>query len=121
MDLKCLSHLVFRCYERQDDETEGQVAAVNDQKSSERARYRLEISISPGVQVFKEGSYVPWPNGADLRPDNALVAPLQILVNSAELNCFERFVTDAIKEYAVEPQRDEEDDGRSDPGLRTLV
>jgi len=117
MDLNCLSHLVFRCYERQDNEPEEHVAAADDQKSRERARYRVEISMSPGVQVFKDGHHVPWPKGADLEPDNAVVAPLQILVNSVELNRFEQFITDAIKEYAVEPESDEEQDGRSDPGL----
>lgn len=113
MDLNCLSHLVFRCYERQDDqddETEEQAALANDQKSREMARYRVEISMSPGLQVFKEGGHVPWPTGADLKPDNVRVAPLQILVNSVELNRFEQFITDAIKEYAVEPQSDEEEE-----------
>jgi len=119
MDLNCLSHLVFRCYERQDDETEEQVAAADDQKSRERARYRVEISLSPGVQIYKDGHHVPWPKGSDLKPDNALVAPLQILANSVELDRFERFITDAIKEYAVEPHSDEED-GRSGAGLSLL-
>jgi len=71
-DLSYLSHLVFRCYEREDVSEEQQ--DENDPASSEKKRYRVEIAMSPGVGVSKDGQQVLWPVGADFNQDTAVVA-----------------------------------------------
>jgi hypothetical protein len=122
-DLNYLSHIVFRCYERDDQECSRSAAAaeaVNEdldpsspgerQKNIEKARYRVEISMSAGVQVFEDGKHVPWPKGGDLTPQRCQVAPLQIVASSMELQAVEKFLTDTVKEFGREPDDDEDED-----------
>merc|ERR1711920_333618 len=69
-DLNYLTHIVLRCYER--DLPEGEGATPESLESlgcedadriqrleMEKDRYRVEISMSPGVQTFKDGQHVP--------------------------------------------------------------
>lgn len=132
-DLNYLTHLVFRCYERneQDDaadstassrltvqpEEEGLPAETRNDalKNREKSRYRVEISMSPGVQVFKGGQKVQWPKGSELSAETSMVAPWQIVAHSVELTRFEGFLTQAIKEHGAGPHStDEDDDKQSD-------
>eukprot|EP00415_Alexandrium_ostenfeldii_P001955 UN1955 len=127
IDLSYLTHLVFRCYERDvaledrspskktlEDRTPSK--AMSDRSRSEKARYRVEISMSPGVQVFKDGENVQWPKGSEITEESCKVAPLQIVADSVELSQLERFLTDAIKEYGADNagSSDDEDDKPSD-------
>jgi len=112
-DLNYLSHLVFRCYEREDVSEEQQ--DEDDPGSNEKKRYRVEIAMSPGVGVFKDGQQVLWPDGADFNPHTAVVAPLQTITQSGELSCFENFITASIRDLSPEQTGDEEEgDQQSD-------
>jgi len=110
-DLNYLSHLVFRCYEREDVSEEQQ--DEYDPGSSEKKRYRVEIAMSPGVGVFKDGQQLLWPDGADLNQDTAVVAPLQTITLSGDLSCFENFITASIRDFSPD-QTEEEGDQQSD-------
>lgn len=143
IDLNYLTHIVFRCYERDGDTEQssperravekasrlaGDVqldrdaaeehrkaskvammfgkADAPDAKSLQKARYRVEISISPGVQVYKEDTeqkhertHVRWPPGVLLCEENCQVSDLQIIAEKVELSQVEKFLTDVIKEY----------------------
>jgi hypothetical protein len=106
-DLNYLSHLVFRCYERVDvsDEQQGE----HDPGSSEKERYRVEIAMSPGVGVSKDGQQVLWPEGADFNEDTAVVAPLQTISHSGELSRFENFITASIRDLSSNQSDDDEE------------
>lgn len=76
IDLSYLTHIVFRCYEREAPAEisidagmvhESPEAAAEHLKNLEKARYRVEISMSPGKQVFQDGQMVQWPDGSALR------------------------------------------------------
>jgi len=107
LDLGYLSHLVFRCYEREDVSEEQQ--DENDPGSSEKKRYRLEIAMSPGVGVSKDGQQVLWPEGADFNQDTAVVAPLHTIAHSGDLSRFENFITASIKDFSSGQPGDYED------------
>jgi len=106
-DLSYLSHLVFRCYEREDVSEEQH--DENDPGSSDKKRYRVEIAMSPGVGVSKDGQQVLWPEGADFNQDTATVAPLQTIAHSGELSRFENFITASIKDLGSNQLGDDED------------
>lgn len=128
IDLSYLTHLVFRCYERDIPAEQSSPSksssrkdssgseAQDDAKMREKARYRVEISMSPGVQVFKDGEHVKWPKGTDITEESCMVAPLQIVADSVELSGLEKFLTEAIKEYgaAGSNSTDEDEDKQSD-------
>jgi len=129
IDLNYLTHLVFRCYE-QDRKLESSASsggkagggAAEDArtreelKAAEKARYRVEVSMSPGVQVFNEkNERLPWPQGGDISEDRCKIAPLQIVAGTVELSHLEKFLEGAIKEYgAGSPSDDDEEDKQSD-------
>lgn len=129
-DLNYLTHLVFRCYEQDDDsETIPQVPADPSLSPHSRlrqiakARYRVEISMSPGVQVYKDGRsgprHIQWPKGSELNERCCNVAPLQIIGDSIDLSWLERFLAGAVKEYGPrheEEETDGEKDNKSDGG-----
>ncbi|CAE8635080.1 unnamed protein product, partial [Polarella glacialis] len=148
IDLNYLTHIVFRCYERDcvaEERAAKRVEVTTDEvefrdteheacsppawnerlKSHEKARYRVEISISPGVQVFKGKQHVQWPRGSELcevevlttvlvfgpgireMKENCMVAPLEIIGKSVELEKVEKFLTEVIKEYGASNEDDE--------------
>eukprot|EP00413_Alexandrium_margalefii_P025935 CAMPEP_0204564012 /NCGR_PEP_ID=MMETSP0661-20131031/34641_1 /ASSEMBLY_ACC=CAM_ASM_000606 /TAXON_ID=109239 /ORGANISM="Alexandrium margalefi, Strain AMGDE01CS-322" /LENGTH=149 /DNA_ID=CAMNT_0051571617 /DNA_START=8 /DNA_END=457 /DNA_ORIENTATION=+ len=117
IDLNYLTHLVFRCYE-QDTSTAspkcqvGVAHTADDAKQREKARYRVEVSMSPGVQVFHEGERVPWPKGGEIREESCRVAPLHIVADSVELSRLERFLTESIKEYGGGGNSSDEDEDK---------
>eukprot|EP00928_Gymnodinium_smaydae_P001828 TRINITY_DN10654_c1_g5_i1.p1 TRINITY_DN10654_c1_g5~~TRINITY_DN10654_c1_g5_i1.p1 ORF type:complete len:1248 (-),score=231.10 TRINITY_DN10654_c1_g5_i1:50-3595(-) len=118
-DLNYLTHIVMRCYERDDDACRGSSGAdefttPEQRKESEKARYRVEISLSPGVQVFSDGHRVTWPKGSDLSAEKCMVAPLQIVADSVELTRIERMFTDVVKQYDNGAEEETEDDKPSD-------
>jgi len=71
IDLSYLTHIVFRCYERDEAPTEVPEGvapgSAEHLKFMEKARYRVEISMSSGKQVFQDGQMVKWPDGSQLR------------------------------------------------------
>jgi len=108
-DLNYLTHLVLRCYEHDDTLDHDEQAAKRDAKDKaetaetrkevEKARYRVEISMSPGVQVFKDGRRVLWPEGHELNENMSMVAPLEIIGDDIDLGRLERFLAGAVREY----------------------
>jgi len=118
-DLNYLTHIVFRCYEREDAElvqtlpTDG-VADAELLAACAKSRYRVEVSISPGVQVMcsEAGTPEPWPTGKQLRPENCGVGPLQVVCHDVELGAVERFLTEVVKEFGGQAGDDagEDDD-----------
>lgn len=101
-DLNYLTHIVFRCYEREKRHCEDESMAYMDSEDAQklqRSRYRVEISMSQGVQVFEREELVPWPRGSQLSPENCHVAPLEVIGESVELADLEKFLTDVVKEY----------------------
>lgn len=100
-DLNYLTHIVFRCYEREKTHADENVNG-EDAQQLEKSRYRVEISMSPGVQVFERGRLVPWPRGSQLSQENCQVAPLQVIGDSVELADLEKFLTEVVKEYGSE-------------------
>eukprot|EP00930_Biecheleria_cincta_P036730 TRINITY_DN25170_c0_g4_i1.p1 TRINITY_DN25170_c0_g4~~TRINITY_DN25170_c0_g4_i1.p1 ORF type:complete len:1242 (-),score=201.72 TRINITY_DN25170_c0_g4_i1:135-3860(-) len=91
-DLNYLTHIVFRCYER--ERKHG-----GDGSMDEKSRYRVEISMSQGVQTYEAGRLVPWPRGSQLSSENCQVAPLEVICESVELADLEKFLTDVVKEF----------------------
>lgn len=123
MDLNYLTHLVLRCYERdepKDDcassaplrQDEDGLSLAERQKNKEKARYRVEISMSPGVQVYTDNKHVPWPKGSELSEKSCMVAPLQIIGDSIDLMDLERFLAGVVKEYG--PSHEEEEDDQDE-------
>jgi len=110
-DLNYLTHIVFRCYERDDDEaaaaldiaTKEATGGVVDSETLshlKKARYRVEVSMSPGMQVLKkDGEPEMWPKGHELYAENCGVAPLQIVSDWVQLDQVEHFLTEVVKEY----------------------
>jgi len=88
VDLNYLSHLVIRCYERR----KGAISKSPDGKGN----FRVEIQLSPGVQVFKEGKQVRWPDGSDLQETGCSVAPLEQL-GDHQLEDVEKYLTSLIQ------------------------
>jgi len=149
IDLSYLTHIVFRCYERDapvDNATweaavkahnlnqranavseEAQDAASGEdgdevvpteslgdiRKSLEKMRYRVEIAISPGVQVVQDGKVVQWPQGSELCQQNCMVTPLQIVADSLELSRIEKLLTDVIRVYGTQCNETETDDDKA--------
>jgi len=116
IDLNYLTHIVLRCYELDEPPSQSSVASApgmsesERRKSKEKARYRVEISMSPGVQVMKDGSVVQWPQGSEFQEEFCKVAPLEIIADSVELSRIERFLTETVKVYGAQPNDEEEDD-----------
>jgi len=145
-DLNYLTHLVFRCYEKntpadeqpndsaskEDDcrspalptsashggqETDMGCAETTAQlRQQEKAKYRVEIAMSPGVQVFKsDGGHLvrqQWPSGEELTGGNCMVAPLQTIAESA-LSPFEHFFQEVVSKYGGQRHEDEEDEEKA--------
>lgn len=90
-DLSYLTQIVFRCYERD---------AVDDGHQTERkTRYRVEILLSPGVQVFRDQQVAQWPEGSELCQEKCDVAPLQVVADCVDLDKLELFLREVVKEY----------------------
>lgn len=108
VDLNYLSHIVFRCYEN-DPPTSSQESKTLDEDVSSacRERYRVEISLSPGVQMYDEGQRLKWPKGNDVRDENCIVAPLQVISENVDLARLARILDDAVNIY----RRQERDEG----------
>jgi len=110
-DLNYLTHLVFRCYERDEAETEEPLfdetmSSGERRRQKEKARYRVEISMSPGVQVFEDGRRVLWPKGNELDETRSQVAPLEIIGDDIDLAQLERFLAGVVKEYGPRHEDD---------------
>jgi len=120
IDLNYLSHLVFRCYEAEAGEvarSKAKSEADAGVMSQEKAKYRVEVSMSPGMQVFRDGQRVQWPHGCELCEDTCKVAPMEIIADSVELGHIERILTDAIKEYGgASGEHEDEEDVEEDKG-----
>lgn len=129
-DLNYLTHLVFRCYERDEANSDDPPAtsaasSTNDlmlasmslaeqRKEKEKTRYRVEISISPGVQVFEDGWRVMWPQGHEMDEPRSSVAPLEIIGDDIDLAQLEKFLAGVVKEYGPRHEDDSsEDDANS--------
>jgi len=108
IDLNYLTHIVFRCYERDlpDSETAGSV--------DEKSRYRVEVSMSPGVQAYKGQEQMRWPRGSELREENCRVSDLQIIGDNVQLADVEKFLTDVVKEYGGTNDTETPDEKGSD-------
>lgn len=90
-------------------------AEAERRKNREKDRYRVEIAMSPGNQVFEDGCRVPWPDGNQFTPETCIVSPLEIIADSVELNRIERLFSEAVKEYGTAFGSDEDaDDGSAD-------
>jgi hypothetical protein len=128
VDLNYLTHIVFRCYEACDDDIEddenpdSQGNDLNqescdsneDLRNFAKAKYRVEISMSAGKQVYEDGQLVQWPNGSQLREENCYVAPLQIVANSVALSKVDEFLTKVVEEYGGRGDADADEDKPSD-------
>lgn len=125
-DLNYLTHLVFRCYEQDENERRESVNVPETcdagvfsgsprvrLRELAKARYRVEISMSPGVQVYSNGKHVQWPEGPEVNERNCLVAPLQIITESIELSKLEKLLAGAVKEHGPRPD-DVNDDDKED-------
>eukprot|EP00927_Polykrikos_kofoidii_P065296 TRINITY_DN61072_c0_g1_i1.p1 TRINITY_DN61072_c0_g1~~TRINITY_DN61072_c0_g1_i1.p1 ORF type:complete len:1327 (+),score=249.05 TRINITY_DN61072_c0_g1_i1:183-3983(+) len=164
MDLNYLTHLVFRCYEREDTdagtappapkpasdsvtESVGATATDDDMESSEpsssgaspgigdhasgvratgaqsaeqvrsqeKARYKVEIAMSPGVQLFLPGTseHEQWPDPRNLNQTNCKVAPLQIIAD-VDLETLEYFLMQVVKEYGGQQKGESCDEDEKD-------
>jgi len=123
-DLNYLSHIVFRCYESQGgtagspreepvSEASGGLAGERERiRELEKAKYHVEVMMSPGKSVLRDGQIVQWPSGADLCEDRCRVAPLRVIGGSVELPSLERLLTEVVKEYADHSNDIEEDDDK---------
>eukprot|EP00927_Polykrikos_kofoidii_P077887 TRINITY_DN74781_c0_g1_i1.p1 TRINITY_DN74781_c0_g1~~TRINITY_DN74781_c0_g1_i1.p1 ORF type:complete len:1170 (-),score=218.67 TRINITY_DN74781_c0_g1_i1:158-3667(-) len=101
-DINFLSHMVFRCYELDEDDprvTSSSIDARLSTSQSEKGRYRVEVSMSPGVQVTQRGESSSRISAVNLRLENCEVAPLQVVMEASSLDNFEQFLTEILKEY----------------------
>jgi hypothetical protein len=129
IDLKYLTHIVFRCYERNDEcnddddideeSREDKEELLYCEKSSmlrnlAKSRYRVEISMSPGKQVFQDGKLVQWPEGSQLTNDSCIITPLQIIAESVELSRVDDLLTEIVKEYGAQHEANTDNDKPSD-------
>lgn len=135
IDLNYLTHVVFRCYEREDDGSQATAqgnAGTGDGSNSSRhswnnsfrrqeamSKYRVEIAISPGVQVFDkkvdagvgpEARPVQWPSGDEWTEKKVAVAPLRVIAHSAELATVERMLNAVLHRYGGHSKLDGEDE-----------
>jgi len=122
-DLNYLTHLVFRCYEQDEGSDQISQTQLDDSLSprsrarqAAQARYRVEVSMSPGVQVYKNSRHVQWPKGSELKESTCKVAPLQIIGESLDLAWLEQFLSGAVKEYGP---RNDDDDEQEDAGAKS--
>mmetsp|Transcript_11145 Transcript_11145/g.24921 ORF Transcript_11145/g.24921 Transcript_11145/m.24921 type:complete len:1196 (+) Transcript_11145:120-3707(+) len=106
-DLNYLTHIVFRCYER-DAGAAGQ-GEENDAKGL-KASHRVEIAMSPGVQVVRDGQVASWPEGREFRAENCSVAPLQVIADSVDLATFETFFVEVLKQFGCQNASDGDDE-----------
>lgn len=123
-DLNYLTHIVFRCYESAEEGAKDPAAAAASQpqdpeakKNEDLKRFRVEVLLSPGVQVVsptteEDGSPGPptvehFPEGGQLNPENVQVAPLLVMTASATLEELETYLTEAMKQCGKEDMDDE--------------
>jgi len=63
-----------------------------------KANYRVEISVSPGVQVLDGGVVKEWPAGSEFCKEGCSVAPLEVIAE-IPLGQLEDFLTELMGQY----------------------
>jgi hypothetical protein len=79
-----------------------------DEAQRAKARYRVEISVSPGVQVLEDGVPKQWPLGSELHRQCCGVAPLEVVAESVPLAELENFLTEVVRDHTSDDSSDGE-------------
>lgn len=82
---------------------------ASSRRAKLQARYRVEISVSPGMQVHKDGILEQWPRGQDHVPENSRIADSQLIADSVPLGKVESFLTEVAREYGAKDEDSSED------------
>lgn len=98
-DLNYLTQIVFRCYERDAGEDEVHQGERSTRHHGRKTRHRVEILLSSGVQVLRDGQVGQWPEGSELCQERCDVAPLQVVADCVDLEKLEHFLNDVVKEF----------------------